>query len=299
MKKIQNIKKSLKLAFFFFLICCFRLEAAEEPCFIIGDIQYQLGNQMFQVAAVYSLALDHHCQAYFPDLATEFWWNFSTNREQIFWRLDTSKPVKPFELHFFEPHYNYTPIPFTPYMRIRGLFQSEKYFVHHKQEILDLFAPSKEIQKYLKSKYKDLLRLPVTVGLHVRTYLDDYGHLPNNRDLHHFVGIGYYERAIEKFPEDTVFVVFSDRIEWCKENFAHIPRRFIYIENEAYYHDLYLMSMCTHQIIANSSFSWWGAYLNLNPNKIVIAPTRWVNPDWGYRTQDVIPESWIKVEVDP
>lgn len=291
----------MRIVYFFLgcLSCLFHLESREEPCFIVGDIQYQLGNQMFQVAAVYSLALDNHCEAYFPDLATQFWWNFSTNREQVFWRLNTSNPPQPYESQFSDPHFNYTPIPFTPRMRIRGLFQSEKYFVHHKQEILDLFAPSQAIENYLRSKYKALLSQPVTVGVHVRTYLDDYGHLPNNRDLHQFVGIGYYERAISQFPRDAVFVVFSDRIEWCKEHFASIPRTFIYIEAEAYYHDLYLMSMCTHNIIANSSFSWWGAYLNRNPNKIVIAPTRWVNPDWGYRTHDVIPTSWTQVEVDP
>ena len=140
---------------------------------------------------------------------------------------------------------------------------------------------------------------PVTVSVHVRTYLDDYGRLPNNQDLHQFVGKGYYERAISQFPHDAIFVVFSDHIEWCKEHFSSIPRIFIYIEAETYYHDLYLMSMCTHNIIANSSFSWWGAYLNRNPNKIVVAPNRWVNPDWGYRTDDVIPTSWTQIEVDP
>mgnify|MGYP000688733134 CR=1 FL=1 len=131
---------------FAWLSCLVCAENLEKPSFIVGDIQYQLGNQMFQVAAVYSLALDHQCEAYFPDLATQFWWNFSTNREQVLWRLNTSLPPQSHDSHFFEPHFNYTPIPFTPRMRIRGSFSLKNtlFIINKKSSIyLLLLKPFK------------------------------------------------------------------------------------------------------------------------------------------------------------
>ena len=73
--------------------------------------------------------------------------------------------------------------------------------------------------------------------------------------------------------------------------------RLIFIENEKPYHDLYLMSMCKHNIICHSSFSWWAAYLNLNPNKIVVAPKHWVTKKCGLNYKDVIPKEWIALEL--
>ena len=92
-----------------------------------------------------------------------------------------------------------------------------------------------------------------------------------------------------------MYAVFSDDIEWCKKVFGN-SEEIIYIEKEADYVDLYLMSLCKHNIIANSTFSWWGAWLGKHPDQIVIAPNQWFGPAITDKpTDDLIPESWHKL----
>ena len=89
------------------------------------------------------------------------------------------------------------------------------------------------------------------------------------------------------------FIIFSDDIKWCKNNF--IGDKFTFIEGEKDYIDLWLMSLCNHNIIANSSFSWWGAWLNQNPNKKVIAPINWFGPEKKLNPKDIYCKNWIKI----
>lgn len=99
----------------------------------------------------------------------------------------------------------------------------------------------------------------------------------------------------ERLPEKPVFFVFSDDISWVKGN-LDIPQA-VYIEGNTgkdAYIDMQLMSLCRHHIIANSSFSWWGAWLNPAPDKIVLAPDRWFI---GRERPDILPEKWIKIAV--
>ena len=88
-------------------------------------------------------------------------------------------------------------------------------------------------------------------------------------------------------------VVFSDDIPWCKENL--IFDNIIFIEGNKDYEDLWLMSLCEHNIIANSSFSWWGAWLNENKNKKVVSPLNWFGQQSNTNQSDIVPESWIKI----
>lgn len=176
-------------------------------------------------------------------------------------------------------------------MLIRGWFQSDKYFRHHIKEIAELFAPHPEIIDYLNQKYTHIIQDPNTVSIHFRSYDKE----DPNQKVYIKCSMDYYWQAICHFPENTHFIVFSNDIEWCKTNFSAIPRHFIFIESEAHYHDFYLMSMCRHNIICNSSFSWWAAYLNSNPQKQVIAPADWFNPDYQSDTSDLIPEDWIRL----
>jgi len=113
----------------------------------------------------------------------------------------------------------------------------------------------------------------------------------------------YYERALSHFPEDIPVVVFSDVIEWCKEQDFFKPDRFILSETTDEFSDgqrvpwtdLCLMSLCTDAIIANSSYSWWGAWLIDNPNKTVVAPKNWFGPQFNhYDMSDLIPDKWIE-----
>ncbi len=121
----------------------------------------------------------------------------------------------------------------------------------------------------------------------------------------------YYTKAIQNIVaqvEQPRFFVFSDQVSWCKAN-LNLPGNTVFVEHntgEDSYKDLILMSKCRHNIMANSSFSWWGAWLNQNPNKRVMAPKQWFRQDYydghepvypvrQYNTNDLIPEGWIRV----
>lgn len=258
--------------------------------YVIGQLMGQLGNQLFIIAATTSLALDHNATPVFPDLASppnpEF--NIPHNYKKMLYHLSTHKPSVKKKYTYREKHFHYQPIPYKKNIKLSGYFQSEKYFINHKQEIIDLFSPHPEIQNYLKSKYQDIIDHPNTVSIHMRSYLKE----DPNGNIHITYGITYFQQAMSLFPDDTLFVVFSNNMNMCQEMFSNVPRQIRFIEGEDYIDDFYLMSMCKHNIISNSSFSWWAAYLNKNPNKIVIAPFPWFGPGSPNNTKDLIPDEW-------
>lgn len=250
--------------------------------FVSCDLRGQLGNQLFQIATTLAYAWDHHAYPIFPVLEDEDNPNpvfgLKYNRERIFFRLDASKPTRPF-MHFYgnweAVWHDPSPIPFYPDLQLRGYQMSWRRFDHYRERLLEIFAPSAKISAYLKDKYGELIAHPKTVALHVRTYSL---RLHNSKQFP-FLGLEYYRKAMELFPVDAVFVVFSDRINWCKKHFSQLAKTIIYIENNDRIEDFFLMSMMKHQIIANSTFSWWAAYLNKNPDKIVVAPSSYMHPD--------------------
>lgn len=262
-----------------------------SPPYVTATFSGQLGNQMFQVAAAYALALDNGARPLFPELATKKLYNIPINREFVFWRLDTTKPKTKVAYTFVEHSLRYAPITFRPNMCIQGFFQTEKYFKHRKAEILALFAPKEAVVDYLQSKYADILDHPNTVSIHLRTYFaNDPSHI-----FYEFNGGEYLEKAVALFPEDALFVVFSDDIEWCQAHLSHLAANILFVHDEPH-NDLYLMSMCKHNIISNSTFSWWGAYLNLNPEKVVVAPRKWFKPNKALDSSDFIPPEWVVID---
>ncbi len=271
------------------LLLQMKVEAAH---FVIGSLNNgQLGNQCFQIATTLSHAWDHGAIPVFPDLKSSQRFDIPINYEKVFWRLDDTTPGSPVKYFYLEPHYHYSPIPYYPNMKIRGFFQSEKYFRKYKEKICTLFAPSEEILSYLSTKYSAILTHPNTVSLHIRVYFrrEDPSH------IHSFNGPEYLKKAVSHFPKDALFVVFSNDMGWCKEHLKNLAKEMVFVEGEAHYHDFYLMSLCKHNIISNSSFSWWAAYLNKNPNKVVVAPQKWLNEGSGLDYKDVIPEEWVTI----
>ena len=120
--------------------------------------------------------------------------------------------------------------------------------------------------------------------------------------MHPVQPVEYYEKALAEFPEDQPVIVFSDSIDWVKEQEFFAGDRFLLSEpQDKYadgsftpYADLCLMSLCSHAIIANSSMSWWGAWLINNPTSPIVAPTPWFGANYShYNMNDLIPESWI------
>ena len=137
-----------------------------------------------------------------------------------------------------------------------------------------------------------MIQRSASVSLHIRR--GDYVHSAA-RDLFGGVcDIGYYNSALallkSKIPDVSVYV-FSDEIEWAKANLSHANT--VFLEQCADYEEMFLMSRCEHNIIANSSFSWWGAWLNTNAEKIVIAPRRWHKT--GGNALTPVPASWTRL----
>ena len=174
-----------------------------------------------------------------------------------------------------------------------GFWQNEKYFDTIRDEILKAFTLksdiSNEAQKYLLNIQK-----VNSISLHVRR--GDYVQNTHTNSVHGTCDLEYYKRGIEYINKRTttpVFYIFSDDIPWCKENFDFIEN-LVFIDNtKTAFDDLELMKSCKHNIIANSSFSWWGAWLNKNNEKLIVSPFHWIvnNP----KKLKWVPDSWIQL----
>lgn len=255
----------------------------------------ELGNQMFEAAAVLAYARDHNYEAVFPSFDTAA--GGELNYRHVFFRL--KKILPPNHNISFIDHpgtiYEYIPIPYEPGKNICILQhnQNERYFAHHKEYIKEMFAPSEEILGYIANKYGDLKTLfkQPTVGVHVRTFFRDN----RNPEIVGFEGAtwNYFIKAIEYFPEDYNFLIFSDSPIWTKQHFPRLNRKITFIEDNPHYIDLYFMSLCHHQVISpGSTFSWWAGWLNCNPDKVVIAPHYW---QCGYTGEDAFPPDWVRI----
>jgi len=263
--------------------------------FVEAELRGQLGNNLFIVATACALAWDHDADAYFPELTFKYaynWENIPLNLSHIFFRCNLSAPPRDISFNWNQPSFSYHPIVFQPDMKIHGYFQSEKYFSHQRERLLELFAPHPDDFDYIQTKYEWLLEHPCSVGIQIRkNWEDPHGNI--------FIQYGkdYLRKAMNVFPENALFIIFSNDYEFSHQNTPEeMTNRVIYVENEPHYIDLFLLSLCKHNIISNSTFGWWGAWLNRNPEKIVVAPKQWLHPCCNLSTYDVLPENWLKVE---
>jgi hypothetical protein len=177
-----------------------------------------------------------------------------------------------------------------------GYWQSEKYFENAEDIIRQQFSFN---DKLINEKNKALIKQYLnknTVSIHIRR-----GDYVTNTDANILLGgscdLSYYENAIsyiKKNVSQPYFQFFSDDIDWVREHFIDLGNvQFIDWNHQTdSWQDMMLMSKCKHNVIANSSFSWWGAWLNNNANKIVIAPSKWFN---SHETLDIVPENWIRI----
>lgn len=178
-----------------------------------------------------------------------------------------------------------------------GYWQTEKYFKNIREELIrdftfPHFSNVKNIELSEKIMYSE------SVAIHVRR--GDYASIKQVNNFHGLCSLEYYKGAIEQLKtikDNLSFYVFSDDSDWCKDNLLIENTTFIdWNGGKNSFRDMQLMSLCKHNIIANSSFSWWGAWLNQNNDKIVIAPKRWFADDrQNNETEDLIPNSWIRL----
>ena len=196
-----------------------------------------------------------------------------------------------------EPHFNYWPDFFnlTGDCYLYGYWQSERYFKAVESVIRQDFTFREPLKEHNAELALEMATVQA-VSLHVRR--GDYVNNPKNHNIMSVCDLEYYRLAINYIAfhvEQPVFYFFSDDMAWVKQN---LPMEFpcVYIEHNGgaeSYRDMQLMSLCRHHVIANSSFSWWGAWLNANPEKIVIAPKRWFRN--GNDDSDLIPDEWVRL----
>lgn len=249
----------------------------------------RLGNQMFQYAALCGIAETKGYEFCIPESTFKNEWE----DHQLFeaFTLPNLKTKKFLSANYYqEKQYNYSQeyVDECPdNVNLFGYFQTEKYFSHVADSIREDFTFKSEVLNPCKEAFD----FDQVISLHVRR--TDY---VEKSDDHPPCPMEYYEDALSKFNSDLPVLIFSDDTEWCKEQELFKPDRFMVSESNWNLVDMCLMTMCSHHIIANSSFSWWGAWLSGSDN--VIAPSRWFG-DKGYtanhNTEDIVPDRWTKI----
>lgn len=238
----------------------------------------RMGNFLFQAAATMGYAWRHDLEFTFPNTT-----NSSKHNPIYLQHLVNPKfKLTPPSIVLEEQSHAYNQLPFEESWRegtiiLSGYWQTEKYFKEYRQQIIDAFA------------YPWFPR-PDVVSVHVRR--GDYLRLTQK---HPPVTVDWIRKAMSQFGSEWHFLFFSDDIEWCKENFG---RRADCSFSEGTCEELDLVSMttCTHHICSASTFSWWGAWLNQNPNKRVLIPKLWFVPGHnGLDTSDIVPPEWEKI----
>jgi hypothetical protein len=180
--------------------------------------------------------------------------------------------------------HEYNEIPFHENIVIDGFFQTEKYFKEYRKEIVNLFnLPYEKIEGW--------------TSIHVRRgdYVQYYTSFPPVDER--YLGTAMRLMARNGFKK---FMLFSDDMQWCKENLSsqkYPEYAFLYSDGRNEFEDMAKGSCCEHNIISNSTFSWWQAWLNQNPNKLVISPSKynWFGKRVKLSTEDIIPETWVQI----
>ena len=266
---------------------------------IIVKIIGGLGNQMFQYAYAkslqqrgykviinvakskrYKLHGGYHLNKFNIDLKT------TTKASNIQSELGLRQFLKEKSLLFNEAY-----LAVRRNLYIKGYFQSEKYFKDIRAILLTQFALKDKLSTSTAAYNQEINSKENSCSIHVRR--GDFIFDRKKNSIHGTCGIHYYTEAIKLINQkhnNTHFFVFSDDLDWAKQNIK--PENVTYIDHKVIPHeDMHLMSLCKHNITANSSFSWWGAWLNTNETKTVIAPKKW----YVHQENEVACESWLQL----
>lgn len=288
---------------------------------IIVKLQGGLGNQLFQYSLGKSLEVSEKRKVYF-DVSSFNHSSNQTSRDFVLEKLGLKVDLIPkkvasiitflkkvsfkfnitFKSNFFsflhsENSFQYIPIVVKKKLIIfDGYWQSPKYFESISNDLTKSFYSLDRISNSGQNLIANL-KSKSTVAIHIRR--GDYISNKETYDFHGICDLEYYYSAIDfiesKYYVDT-YIIFTDDIEWVQNNFSIGNRIFIYgcnyAENDI--DELLMMASVSHNIIANSTFSWWSAYINPNPEKIVIAPKKWFN-DLSINVEDLFPTNWVRL----
>jgi hypothetical protein len=259
----------------------------------------RLANQMFQYASLKGIAKNIGVDICIPNhtqvvndgignmLRTELFDSFDLKVNVGLLNNGHSPTVQERFFHFDEELFRLCP----DHVSLHGYFQTEKYFKHIENEIRDDFIFKDEVLMPCKEMISSIKN---PIALHVRR--SDY---LTNSDNHPPCSIEYYQKSLDFFDKDRNVIIFSDDPSWCQEQKLFFDDRFMISENTDNRVDLCLMSLCDDFIIANSTFSWWGAWLSTKKNKKVIAPVQWFGTGYtkDHDTKDLIPDDWTRIIV--
>ena len=262
----------------------------------------RLGNQIFQFAALFALSKKLKTNIQIPEenlylvdgknqdyeCSLDLFNCFDIPNELLV-RKSSIAPVFSYQ----EPHFHYSPDfwEIQNNTAIRGYFQSEKYFASYREELLAFFKFKPLIEEMSRNILKDIRHDEKLVGVHVRRGDFIKEHMNYNQS--------YYLSAMRRFERCT-FVIVSDDIGWCQDAFGQRDNLY-FATTTSRYVDLCLLSLCDHNIICNSSFSWWGSWLNPNKKKIIIAPSVWFFEGVSFErhklnTSDLYCPNWTVLE---
>ena len=243
--------------------------------YIVPALGGRLGNNMFMVAHAYVQGLNHNKQMVIAK--DQLVYEGNDYSQNVFSKFD-------FIDEFVENHNCNPKVPSNDKHTIYvGYYQSEKFFERYSENIKSLFGPPLEFINRIRTEIPVIFTTEVTV-INVRR--GDYLHYPN---YHPTVSPEYIFKALQLVPSKQ-YLIASDDIPWCKEH-LNLPNA-IYLEGWKSHEQLWIMAMCHHFIISNSSFSWWAAYLSRHPGKIVIAPQTWFGPEAPQNWADMYCKDW-------
>jgi hypothetical protein len=252
----------------------------------------RLGNQLFQYAFLFAIAKKNNYEFGIPFKSKSDNEYYNLFLPECFSNLSAKDSSNHNNIYrFYEQKFEYDESVFSLPDNIDfwGYFQTEKYFKNYRNEILNEFKFNNEITDYCLNFIKNTNpENKKILSIHIR--LGDY---VNNQDAHPVCSKEYYQKALEKNPNDVLIYAFSDDVEKCKILFSEFNREIVYPNSGNLFKDMCLMAFCDYHIIANSSFSWWGAWLS--NSKQVIAPSIWFGPKIQKNWQDVYCEGWIVI----
>ena len=256
----------------------------------------QLGNQMFQYASLKGIARNRgfdYMVAHNADVVVDSLGNKLYTELFNPFDIDVKQGVLDTQQYIQEPHFQFSEELFNTCpdnASLVGYYQTPKYFNHIKDEIRSDFTFRPEILEPCKEMMEEMVE---PVALHIRR-----GDFITNVENHYNQGLEYYEEALTKFEKNRQVIIFSDDTEWCNKQKLFAPDRFLIAEGNSPYVDMCLMTMCTGFIIANSTFSWWPAWLSEAEDKTVVYPKQWFGVT-GYTKDhdvtDLFPRRWIKL----
>lgn len=179
------------------------------------------------------------------------------------------------------------------YLYFEGYFQNEKYFKQIRNDLIEKFSLKEPLDEQNQSALNKIKETN-SISIHIRR--GDYVTLDYVNKIHGVCPVEYYKKAIEYIANKVKsphFFIFSDDIKWVIENLKiEYPYTVVDFNQDKGWLDMNLMKQCKHNIIANSSFSWWGAWLNINPKKIVVAPKKWTAKK---QKCDIVPKNWTRL----